>query len=79
MKFYDKTTFKYQLKPTVKIEEIFIQIDSGYNTWKTKPQSSSIKNKSLILKHQFKTNGFYDIYLYMHNDLISTYTVKVKN
>ncbi|EDP71302.1 hypothetical protein FBALC1_02422 [Flavobacteriales bacterium ALC-1] len=79
IKKHETITFKYQLSKTIKSEDISLLIDNGFNNWTTKPKSTSIKKKSLILEHQFKTIGFYDIHLYIGNDLISTYTVKVKS
>lgn len=79
IKKYETITFKYQLSKTTKPEDISLLIDNGFNNRKTKPTSASIKNKSLIIKHQFKTNGFYDVHLYIKDDLISTYTIKVKS
>ena len=79
IKRYDTITFKYQLTKTIKSEDVSLLIDNGYNSIKTKPKSVLAKNKSLTIEHQFKTNGFYDVHLYIGKDLISTYTFSVKN
>ena len=79
IKKHETITFQYQLTKTTKSENISLLIDNGFNNWKIKPKSTSIKNKALILKHQFKTNGFFDVHLYIGNDLISTYTFMVKS
>lgn len=79
IKKFDTITFKYQLKNTIKSKDISLLINNGSNNRKTKPQSTSIKNKSLTIKHQFIRSGFYDLHLYFGDDLISTYTIKVKS
>ncbi len=43
------------------------------------PTTIAIDHKSLTLEHQFNSKGFYDVHLYIGDDLISTYTVEVKN
>ncbi len=75
----DIVSFEYQLKKTMEIGDVKFLIDSGSNMRKTKPKSIVINNKSLSLEHQFKNKGFYDVHLYIKDDLISTYTVKVEN
>jgi len=79
IKRYEAITFKYQLTKTIKSEDISLLIDNGFNSITTKPKSLLIKNKSLTIEHQFETNGFYDVHLYIGEDLISTYTFSVKN
>ncbi|SDG94920.1 transglutaminase domain-containing protein [Winogradskyella thalassocola] len=76
---FDKITFEYQVKPSVRIKDITLQIDNGFNTWKTKPHATSLNKTSLIIEYQFKTLGFYDVHFFINDDLISTYTVKVKS
>lgn len=79
IKKYDTITFNVQLKNTINQEEVRLLIDNGVSNIKVKPQFTSIKNKSLTIKHQFIKTGFYDLHLYIGDDLISTYTVKVKS
>ncbi len=75
----ETVTFEYQLQKTIDKESISFLIDNGFSNKKTTPNFVNIKNKSLTLEHQFKYNGFYDVHLYIDDDLISTYTFKVKN
>lgn len=49
--------------------------DNGYANRKTEPTTGTIDNVTLNLEHQFNSKGFYDVQLYIRNDLISTYTV----
>ncbi|WP_299338848.1 transglutaminase domain-containing protein [uncultured Psychroserpens sp.] len=76
---HDILTFKYQLQKAVAKEDISLLIDNGFSNRKIKPTSTHIENTSLTLEHQFDNNGFYDVHLYIGDDLISTYTVKVKS
>ncbi|WP_299273205.1 transglutaminase domain-containing protein [uncultured Psychroserpens sp.] len=75
----DTVLFKYQLHQDVDPDKIRFLIDNGYNNKKIKPTSTLIDEKSLTLEHLFDTTGFYDVHLYIGDDLISTYTVKVKS
>lgn len=75
----DKISFKYKTKDVVSKEDITLYIDSGYNQWRTAPSLIIIDNENLMLEHQFKKTGFYDVHLYIGEDLIATYTVKVKS
>lgn len=75
----EKVKFKYQLQNNIDVDSVSFLIDNGYSNKKTTPNSVSIEKHSLILEHQFESNGFYDVHLYIGADLISTYTFKVKN
>ncbi|WP_299120184.1 transglutaminase domain-containing protein [uncultured Winogradskyella sp.] len=79
IKKHENVAFEYKLIKTITPKDISLMIDNGFNNWKTKPQSVSVEDKSLILEHQFKTSGFYDVHLYIGDDLISTYTFSVEN
>jgi len=75
----EKVIFKYQLQKPVEKTKITFLIDNGFRNKKIQPTSILINNQVLILEQQFDSKGFYDVHLYIGNDLISTYTVKVKN
>ncbi len=74
----DTITLEYELKDNIKKEDVKLLIDSGNNVWKRNPSSVSIENKTLTIKQRFKKTGFYDVHVYIGKDLISTYTVEVK-
>ena len=78
IKKHQKVTFEYQLQETLKEKDIHFLIDSGIHSKKTNPTIILINNKSLIIEHQFNSIGFFDVHLYIKDDLISTYTVEVK-
>ncbi|WP_296380530.1 transglutaminase domain-containing protein [Winogradskyella sp.] len=76
---HEKVIFQYELKKTVASDDIRLLIDNGFSNRKTKATSTSIDDKQLTLEHQFNNTGFYDVHLYIKDDLISTYTIKVKS
>lgn len=76
---HDKVIFAFVLQKPIAQKEISLLIDNGRQTIKTKPTSTLIKGLSLTLEHQFNSAGFYDVHVYFGEDLISTYTVKVKH
>ncbi|WP_232217147.1 hypothetical protein [Winogradskyella sp. J14-2] len=78
IKQHEKVIFKYQLKNNLKAKDVKLGFDNGFSTWKDQPTSIFINGKSLEFEHQFNQTGFYDVHLYIHNELISTYTVDVK-
>lgn len=79
IKKYEKVTFAYELKKTVGSDAVRLLIDNGYSNRKIEPSTISIAHQSLNIEHQFNSKGFYDVHLYIGDDLISTYTVEVKN
>lgn len=74
----ESVSFEYDLKKSIAEETISFYLDNGYNQWKTKPTYIFIDETHLTLKHRFKNRGFYDVHLYIDEDLISTYTIEVK-
>lgn len=76
---YEKVTFQYQLHKSIDSDSIKLEIDDGFNTEKIIPKTISIEDQSLILEHQFNYSGFYDVHLFIGDDLVSTYTFKVKS
>lgn len=73
----ESVTFKFQLLKPVNKEDINFIIETSFNTRKVQPDSISIKNNQLTMEYAFKNTGFYDVHLYVKNDLISTYTYDV--
>ena len=76
---YEKVKFEYQLQKTIDVNSVSFLIDNGFSNKRITPNSVSIEKQSLVLEHQFESNGFYDVHLYIGDDLISTYTFKVKS
>ncbi|MCC1483123.1 transglutaminase domain-containing protein [Winogradskyella immobilis] len=74
-----KIVFDYVLKSSLSANDVHFLIDDGFGSLKTKPTSISIKEQQLTLEHIFERTGFYDVHLYIKDDLISTYTFKVKS
>ncbi len=79
IKKHGKVTFAYVLKNSINTEDVKLLLDDGFDNSKTSPTSISINNTCLKLEHQFNKTGFYDVHLYLGEDLISTYTVEVTN
>lgn len=74
---YQKVVFNSQLLNPVKIEDISLLLDNGTSSKKIHPKSTSIENQYLTIEYAFEKSGFYDVHLYIANDLISTYTFEV--
>ena len=74
----EKITFKFELLKPVDIKDVNLLIDSGYNSRKIHPDSTTMKNQSVTVEYKFKHTGFYDVHFFIKDDLISTYTFKVK-
>ncbi len=75
----EKVTFKFELLKPVVVKDVKLLIDSGYNSKKINPDSTTIKNQLLTVEYKFKYTGFYDVHFFIKGDLISTYTFKVKS
>jgi transglutaminase/protease-like cytokinesis protein 3 len=75
----EKANFEFVLQKLIAQKEISLLIDNGHHIKKTKPTSTSIKGNSLTIEQLFNSNGFYDIHVYFGEDLISTFTVRVKS
>lgn len=70
-------TLEYQLLKSMQQKDVMLLIDSGNNSRKLQPTSVTITDNILTIKHEFRTSGFYDVHLYLKDQLIATYTVKV--
>jgi hypothetical protein len=75
----EKVIFEYQLQKSIEVESVRFLIDNGYSNKNTQPNSVNIEQRTLTLEHQFDSKGFYDVHLYIGDDLISTYTFKVQD
>ncbi|MGH1384272.1 transglutaminase domain-containing protein [Kordia sp.] len=69
--------FKLQLQKEVQKEDINLVIESSFSERKIHPEQISIQEKSLSIDYKFEYTGYYDVHLYIKEDLISTYTVEV--
>ncbi|WP_299114429.1 transglutaminase domain-containing protein [uncultured Winogradskyella sp.] len=76
---FQNLKLQYQLKASIDPKDIWLLIDNGFQSKKIKPTSVKLENKSLNIEHQFNRKGFFDVHLYIEEDLISTYTIKVGN
>jgi len=69
--------FTLQLQKEVAKDDVNLVIESSFRERKIYPEKVSIQDKSLSIDYTFKFSGFYDVHLYIKDDLISTYTVEV--
>lgn len=74
----EKIIFKYQLLKPIDINQISLLIDNGFDVKTIKPRIQLKENNILILEYKFDRIGFYDVHFSIGNDLISTYTFKVR-
>ncbi|WP_369997042.1 transglutaminase domain-containing protein [Winogradskyella sp.] len=79
IKKHEKVVFQFILKNTINTAQVKPLLDNGFENWKTSPTHVSIDDTFLTFDHQFNKTGFYDVHLYLQDDLISTYTIKVTN
>lgn len=79
IKLSEKVAFKYKLKEGLGASNVSLLIDNGYNQRRVKPTSTKVNGKVLSIEQQFNKLGFYDVHFYIGDNLISTYTVDVKN
>jgi len=70
--------FKYELLKPVQKEDIYFKMNTSFSSNKIHPESISIENQSVTIDYAFETTGFYDVHLYIKDDLVSTYTVEVR-
>ena len=69
--------FKYKLKSELNDKKLKLLIDSGSSSRKVTPSEIDYKENFLSFSYTFKNRGFYDVHLYIEEDLITTYTFKV--
>ncbi|AXG69641.1 transglutaminase-like superfamily protein [Kordia sp. SMS9] len=69
--------FKLQLQKEIEKEDVNLVIESSFRERKIYPKQVSIQDKSLSIDYKFEFTGFYDVHLYIKDDLISTYTIEV--
>ena len=74
----ESVRFKYQLQEPINTNEIRLQVDNGFSDKKVKPTAVAMDNNTLTFEHKFTSTGFYDVHFFIKNQIISTYTFKVK-
>lgn len=73
----ESVAWDWVLQETVSPEAVSMLIDSGSTSTKLKPNEVTLDGKLLRFTKQFTTKGFYDVHVYIEDDLVATYTVKV--
>ncbi|WP_375238495.1 transglutaminase domain-containing protein [Aurantibacter sp.] len=74
----DDAIFKFTLNKNTTKADFYLVVDNGYQSERTQVKPILIENNKITLKHKFKTPGFYDVHLFIKNDLVATYTFKVR-
>lgn len=75
---YESVTFKYQLEKPIDKKDIRFILEKNDSERNIQPGFITIEDQTLIIKHTFESRGYYDVHLYIKDDLISTYSFKVK-
>lgn len=79
VKKHETVVFEYELQKVINCEAVKLVITNGNQNKTVRPNVTTLTNRSLVLKHEFTTTGFYDVHVLIGNDLISTYTFEVKS
>jgi len=75
----DELKIIYNFKNETFEKDIYLLIDNGYTSTKTTPKNIETTNSETILTHQFSKTGFYDVHVFIENNLVATYTYKVRD
>ena len=70
--------FRYELLKPLDTKNIYLLIDNGVKTKKINPKAINLENNILTFQHTFNNTGFYDVHVYMDNNLLLTYTFQVE-
>ena len=74
---YQEVKFEYVLHNTDKNSEIKLVADNGYSSKTIKPEIT-LNNSLLEFSHTFNKTGFYDLHVYIKDDIVATYTFDVR-
>ncbi|WP_298418740.1 transglutaminase domain-containing protein [uncultured Kordia sp.] len=74
----EKVTFRYRLLKNINKNDVHLIVEKNENEKKVKPSFISTEKTTLIFEHAFDFRGYYDVHLYIKNDLIATYSFEVK-
>lgn len=78
LKKNETVTFKFKQRKPITKKDIHFILESNANSVKKYPEKVTSINEELTITHKFTNTGFYDVHLYIKNDLIATYTVQVQ-
>ena len=70
--------FDYVLKQDINPNDISLHLDDGVNIKRLKPKQIALSKNRLKFEHQFNRLGFFDVHIYLKNNIIATYVVQVK-
>jgi transglutaminase/protease-like cytokinesis protein 3 len=74
----DNAVFKFNLNKGAKTTDFYLITNNGSQSERILVKNVVMAKKVVTLKHKFKTPGFYNVHLFIKNDLVATYTFKVR-
>lgn len=77
VKQHQETTFEIKLAKPVAKDAIHLIVEKNENEQKVKPAVVFMGDEMLTFQHTFKYRGYYDVHLYIEDQLISSYSFKV--
>jgi hypothetical protein len=57
---------------------VYFIIEKNKGEKKIQPKLIAIQQQNLVIDHTFESTGYYDVHLYIKDDLIATYSFKVE-
>ncbi len=74
----DSLTLAFDTYVSFQKKDVHFIIENSFTSKRRMPSFISLENQKLCVAYKFTTSGYYDVHLYVKDDLISTYTVEVK-
>lgn len=74
----DVVTFRYQLLDTIDKKDVRFVLEKRNSEKEIQPKLIALAHQNLVIDYTFKSRGYYDVHLYIKDDLISTYSFEVK-
>jgi GrpB-like predicted nucleotidyltransferase (UPF0157 family) len=74
----DVVTFRYQLLDSIDKKEVRFVLEKSNSEKEIQPKLIAIAQQNLVIDYTFESKGYYDVHLYIKDDLISTYSFKVE-
>lgn len=77
IKQHSEFTFQYKLKKNIDLSKVKLIFSTNVSEKVVKPKIS-LKENLLTLKHTMNKRGFYDVHFYIDEDIVATYTFRIK-
>ena len=69
---------RFETKKAFSPKDVHFIVESHFSEKRRRPSYISLKDQKFHVVYKFTTTGYYDVHLYIKDDLIATYTVEVK-